>query len=88
MTIAYPNRFTKIAKVLAAIDAIERPSAEDLIRHTQIPRRTICDVICSLREDYCVLIERVDGRKHGFYRIIDWGVFNPDEIKRIGREPL
>ncbi|MFA0809498.1 helix-turn-helix domain-containing protein [Microbulbifer epialgicus] len=67
------RHFERCELVLAAIDTIEKPSLEDLVTEIGLPHRTIHAIFKRLSDQHRVVIERVNGRRHGYYKITDWG---------------
>lgn len=72
--------FTRVMSLIIAIEKIEKPSLQSLIDRTGIPERSIHAILARLSREYWVAIERVDGRRYGYYRVADWGVLNRDRI--------
>ena len=72
--------FTRVMSLIIAIEKIEKPSLQSLIDRTGIPERSIHAILARLSREYWVAIERVDGRRYGYYRIADWGALNRDRI--------
>lgn len=72
--------FKRAQHLLIAIERIEKPSLQSLIDRTGIPERSIHALLARLSREYWVAIERVDGRRYGYYRIADWGALNRDRI--------
>lgn len=78
---AVPARsFKRVQNLLIAIEKIEKPSLQSLIDRTGIPERSIHALLARLSREYWVAIERVDGRRYGYYRVADWGALNRDRI--------
>jgi hypothetical protein len=61
--------------LLVAIKRIPKPTERDLIEATNIPKRCVHSMIKALGR-MSVVIERVNGRRHGYYAIADEGAFN------------
>jgi hypothetical protein len=61
--------------LLVAIKRIPKPTEKDLIQATNIPKRCVHSIIKALGR-MSVVIERVNGRRHGYYAIADEGAFN------------
>lgn len=61
--------------LLVAIKRIPKPTEKDLIEATSIPKRCVHSMIKALGR-MSVVIERVNGRRHGYYTIADEGAFN------------
>ncbi len=68
--------------LLLAIQQIPRPNERDLILATGIPRRSIHSLLRVLNRE-CVTINRVNGRRHGYYEIADSCVYNLDRIPEV-----
>jgi hypothetical protein len=61
--------------LLVAINRIPKPTERDLIEATNIPQRCVHSMFKSLSR-MSVVIERVNGRRHGYYTIADSGAFD------------
>ena len=71
--------------LLVAIQRIPKPTESDLILATKIPKRCIHSMIKSFQK-MSVIIERVNGRRHGFYTIADGGAYNLDRASAVLQE--
>ncbi len=78
VTIAARDDLRKLV-LLLAIQQIPRPNERDLIEATSIPRRSIHSLLKALSRER-VVIERVNGRRHGYYSIADSCVYNLNRI--------
>lgn len=72
--------FMRVQTLLIAIEKLERPSLQALTEHTGIPERSIHSLLAKMNKEFFVFIERVNGRRHGYYRVVDWGALNRDRI--------
>ena len=72
--------FSRVCGVLAAVERLEKPDLKNLVNKTDIPKRSILAMIDRLQREYHVVIERQQGRRYGFYRVVDWGVLNRERI--------
>lgn len=68
--------------LLVAIKRIPKPTEKDLIEATNIPKRCVHSMIKSLSK-MSVVIERVNGRRHGYYTIADEGAFNLERAPSV-----
>jgi len=74
-----PRSFERCELVLFTIDTVEKPKLTDIVEAVRIPKRSIHAIFARLSEQHRVVISRVNGRRHGFYKILDWG--NLDRAK-------
>jgi hypothetical protein len=72
--------FSRVCGVLVALERLEKPNLDNLVDDTEIPRRSILGIFDRLQREYHVVIERQMGRRHGFYRVVDWGILNRERI--------
>ncbi len=72
--------FTRVLSLVIALEKIERPDLKKLMDDTGIPERSIHAMFSRLHREYFMVIERVDGRRHGFYKVANWGMLNRDRI--------
>jgi hypothetical protein len=72
--------FSRVCGLLVAIEQLEKPDLHDLVNKTDIPRRSILGIFDRLEREYQVVIERINGRRHGYYEVADWGMLNRDRI--------
>jgi len=68
--------------LLVAIKRIPKPTEKDLIEATNIPKRCVHSMIKALGR-MSVVIERVNGRRHGYYTIADEGAFNLERAPEV-----
>lgn len=68
--------------LLVAIQRIPKATEKDLIEATSIPKRCVHSMIKSLSK-MSVVIERVNGRRHGYYTIADGGAFNLERAPAV-----
>jgi hypothetical protein len=68
--------------LIVAIQRIPRPTERDLIEATSIPKRCVHSMIKSLSK-MSVIIERVNGRRHGYYTIADGGAYNLERAPAV-----
>lgn len=61
--------------LLVAIERIPKPTEKDLIEATSIPKRCVHSMIKTF-DRMSVEIERINGRRHGYYTIADAGAYN------------
>lgn len=85
--------FTRIMSLVIALEKIERPDLKKLMDDTGIPERSIHSMFGRLNREYFMVIERVDGRRHGFYKVANWGMLNRERILDLAqtetaKEPL
>ena len=67
------RHFERCELVLVAIDNLEKPTLDDIVNEAGIPQRTMQAIFRRLEDQHRVVIERVNGRRHGYYKIADWG---------------
>lgn len=72
--------FTRLLSLIVAIEKIEKPDLKKLTTDTGIPERSIHAMLDKLHREYFMVIERVQGRRHGYYRISDWGALNEERV--------
>ena len=72
--------FTRVLSLVIALEKIERPDLKKLTDDTGIPERSIHAMFGRLHREYFMVIERVDGRRHGFYKVANWGMLNKERI--------
>ena len=72
--------FTRVLSLVVALEMIEKPDLKKLMDDTGIPERSIHAMFDRLHREYFMVIERVDGRRHGFYKVANWGMLNRDRI--------
>lgn len=72
--------FTRLLSLIVAIEKIEKPDLKKITDDTGIPDRSIHAMLDKLSSEYFMVIERVQGRRHGYYRISDWGALNRDRV--------
>ena len=77
-----PNarNFLRCEIVLALIETLEKPTLEDIVNEAKLPKRTVHAIFKRLTEQHRVLIQRVNGRRHGYYEIADWGNLDRDRV--------
>lgn len=68
--------------LLIAIEKIEKPHQQDLADAIGVPERSILFLTQSLNK-VGVVIERVNGKRYGYYEITDTGIFNTDRLPEI-----
>lgn len=68
--------------LLIALEKIEKPAQQDLVDATGIPERSIHLLTQSLNKAG-VVIERINGRRYGYYRISDSGIFNIERLPEV-----
>lgn len=68
--------------LLLALDRIPHPTEKDLIEATDIPKRTIHSLFKTLSR-MRVAIERVNGRRHGYYEMTDVGIYNLERASEV-----
>lgn len=76
----YARHFFRCELILALIDTLEKPTLEDIAGEAGLPKRTVHAIFKRLEEQHRVLIERVNGRRHGYYEIVDWGNLDRQKI--------
>ena len=74
------RHFERCELVLAAIDTLDKPTLEDIVSAAGLPPRTVHAIFKRLTDQHRVVIERVNGRRHGYYEVADWGNLNRDSI--------
>ncbi len=74
------RHFLRCELVLALIDTLEKPTLEDIVSEAGLPKRTVHAIFKRLTEQHRVLIERVNGRRHGYYEIADWGNLDRNRV--------
>lgn len=72
--------FSRVLSLIVAIEKIERPDLKKLTTDTGIPERSIHAMLDKLHREYFMVIERVQGRRFGYYRISDWGALNRERV--------
>lgn len=72
--------FSRVLSLIVAIEKIEKPDLKKLTIDTGIPERSIHAMLDKLHREYFMVIERVQGRRHGYYRISDWGALNRERV--------
>ena len=71
--------------LLVAINMIHKPTEKDLIAATGIPQRSI-HAMFSILARMDVVIQRVKGRRYGFYEIANEGPYNLDRAQKVIRQ--
>lgn len=74
------RHFVRCEKVLAAIETLEKPTLDDIVSTVNLPSRTVHAIFKRLEDQHRVVIERVNGRRHGYYEVADWGNLNKENI--------
>jgi hypothetical protein len=77
-----PNarHFLRCEMVLALIETLEKPTLEDIVSRAGLPKRTVHAIFKRLTDQHRVLIKRVNGRRHGYYDIADWGNLDRNRV--------
>ncbi|WP_045861681.1 helix-turn-helix domain-containing protein [Teredinibacter purpureus] len=75
------RHFLRCELVLAAIEMSEKPTLEHIVEKCHLPERTVHAIFKRLADQHRVSIVRVNGRRHGYYRIADWG--NLDRLRVV-----
>jgi len=76
------RNFVRCELLLATIELSEKAAMDKLVRKTGIPKRTIHALMTRLEEQHRVIIHRVNGRRYGYYKVVDWGNLNKLDIVR------
>lgn len=74
------RHFERCELVLAAIETLDKPTLDDIVTTVHLPSRTVHAIFKRLEDQHRVIIERVNGRRHGYYEVADWGNLNRDNI--------
>lgn len=74
------RHFERCEILLATIENLERPMLEDIVDRTGIPPRSIHAIFRRLEDQHRVVIKRINGRRHGYYQILDWGNLDRDKV--------
>lgn len=72
--------FTRVLSLVVALEKIEKPDLKKLTTDTGIPERSIHAMLNRLHREYFMVVERVQGRRFGYYRITDWGALNKERV--------
>ncbi len=76
-----PTRsFTRVLSLVVALEKIEKPDLKKLTNNTGIPERSIHAMLDRLHREYFMVVERVRGRRFGYYKITDWGALNKERV--------
>jgi len=78
-------RFTRVINVLGAIEILTQPNLHGVANATNIPPRTINDILARVKKIYGVQITRTivnEGVRTTYYSIHDWGYFDKERIKQ------
>ncbi|ABO22857.1 helix-turn-helix domain-containing protein [Shewanella loihica] len=75
--------FGRVLSLLVAVERLEKPNLDALVERTNLPGRSIHAMIGKLHKDYFVVIERQNGRRFGYYKVVDWGVLDRDRILKM-----
>lgn len=79
--------FSRLLSLIVAIEKIEKPDLKKITDDTGIPDRSIHAMLDKLHKEYFMVIERVQGRRFGYYRISDWGAINKDWVMQQSTLP-
>jgi len=71
--------------IMVAISLIPHPTEKNLTEAVGIPKRSVHSTFKLLR-DMNVVIDRVKGRRHGYYLIADSGCFNLNRVHEVIQE--
>lgn len=72
--------FSRLLSLIVAIEKIEKPDLKKITDETGIPDRSIHAMLDKLHKEYFMVIERVQGRRWGYYQISDWGAINKEWV--------
>lgn len=86
------RHFLRCELVLTAIETLDKPRLEDIVVQSGLPERTVHAIFKRLADQHRVSIIRENGRRHGYYRIADWGNLNRtsivDHVERLSADPV
>jgi hypothetical protein len=80
------RNFGRALNLLIAVERLEKPTLDTLVKKTNLPGRSIYSIIERLSQEYFVVIERFNGRRYGYYKVADWGVLDRERILAL-QEP-